>query len=148
MVAGGQGTSPSMTDGAGVTPLCAHYGDDASIDAHGKMAEQTQNTRAAKPMRSGFTAQEFLQAKRGRLGKKQYKIQSAAGVSAWLTPTGRPRTGVETLLEAAESGEMGRQNPLCAMEQPGAIAGLAGSGGRCREPHTGSEKQQSVRVTI
>lgn len=52
--------------------------------------------------------------------------------------TGRPRTGVETLLEAAESGEIRATKPaVCAMEQPGAITGLAGSVGRCREPHTG-----------
>lgn len=58
------------------------------LDAHGKWQGKTQKEylcRKADEER-GFTAQEFLQAKEDGW-EKQYKYRSAAGVSAWLTPT-------------------------------------------------------------
>ena len=45
--------------------------------------------------------------------------------------------GLWALLEAAESGEIWASKPaVCALEQPGATAGLARSVGGCREPRT------------
>ena len=118
------------------------------LDAHGKWQSKTQKEylcRKADEER-GFTAQEFLQAKEDGW-EKQYKYRSAAGVSAWLTPTQAAR-GVGTLLEAAESGEIRATKPaVCALEQPGATAGLARSMGRCREPRTGRKAAICPRDT-
>ena len=64
------------------------------LDAHGKWQSKTQKEylcRKADEER-GFTAQEFLQAKEDGW-EKQYKYRSAAGVSAWLTPTQAARRG-------------------------------------------------------
>ena len=94
------------------------------LDAHGKWQGKTQKEylcRKADEER-GFTAQEFLQAKEDGW-EKQFKYRNTAGVG--------------TLLEAAESGEIWASKPaVCALEQPGATAGLARSVGGCREPRT------------
>lgn len=109
------------------------------LDAHGKWQGKTQKEylcRKADEER-GFTAQEFLQAKEDGW-EKQFKYRNTAGVSAWLTPTQAAREpGWGALLEAAESGEIWASKPaVCALEQPGATAGLARSVGGCREPRT------------
>ncbi len=106
------------------------------LDAHGKWQGKTQKEylcRKADEER-GFTAQEFLQAKEDGW-EKQFKYRNTAGVSAWLTPTQAAREpGWGALLEAAESGEIWASKPaVCALEQPGATAGLARSVGGCRE---------------
>ena len=65
------------------------------LDSHGKWQSKTQKEylcRKADEER-GFTAQEFLQAKENGW-EKQYKYRSAAGVSAWLTPTQAAREPV------------------------------------------------------
>lgn len=85
-------------------------------DAHGKWQSKTQKEylcRKADEER-GFTAQEFLQAKEDGW-EKQYKYRSAAGVSAWLTPTQAAREpGWERCSKQPKAAKFGRQNPLCA----------------------------------
>ena len=47
--------------------------------------------------------------------EKQYKYRSAAGVSAWLTPTQAAREpGRERCSKQPKAAKFGRQNPLCA----------------------------------
>lgn len=76
--------------------------------------------------------------KRGRLGKAVQVQERGRRVGVAYAHTGRPRAGVGTLLETAESGEIWAAKPaVCAMEQPGAAAGLAGGMGERREPRTG-----------
>ena len=86
------------------------------LDAHGKWQSKTQKEylcRKADEER-GFTAQEFLQAKEDGW-EKQYKYRSAAGVSAWLTPTQAAREpGWERCSKQPKAAKFGRQNPLCA----------------------------------
>ena len=85
------------------------------LDAHGKWQRKTQKEylcRKADEER-GFTAQEFLQAKENGW-EKQYKYRSAAGVSAWLTPTQAAREpGWERCSKQPKAAKFGRQNPLC-----------------------------------
>lgn len=85
------------------------------LDAHGKWQSKTQKEylcRKADEER-GFTAQEFLQAKEDGW-EKQYKYRSAAGVSAWLTPTQAAREpGWERCSKQPKAAKFGRQNPLC-----------------------------------
>ena len=108
------------------------------LDAHGKWQGKTQKEylcRKADEER-GFTAQEFYRQKR-TAGKSSSSTGIQRVCRRGLRHTGRPRAGVGALLEAAESGEIWASKPaVCALEQPGATAGLARSVGGCREPRT------------
>ena len=119
------------------------------LDAHGKWQSKTQKEylcRKADEER-GFTAQEFLQAKEDGW-EKQYKYRSAAGVSAWLTPTQAAREpGWERCSKQPKAAKFGRQNPLCARwNSPEQLLdwreAWADAVNRALE-----EKQQSARVT-
>lgn len=119
------------------------------LDAHGKWQSKTQKEylcRKADEER-GFTAQEFLQAKEDGW-EKQYKYRSAAGVSAWLTPTQAAREpGWERCSKQPKAAKFGRQNPLCARwNSPEQLLdwreSWAYAVNRALE-----EKQQSARVT-
>lgn len=119
------------------------------LDAHGKWQGKTQKEylcRKADEER-GFTAQEFLQAKEDGW-EKQYKYRSAAGVSAWLTPTQAAREpGWERCSKQPKAAKFGRQNPLCARwNSPEQLLdwreAWADAVNRALE-----EKQQSARVT-
>ena len=119
------------------------------LDAHGKWQSKTQKEylcRKADEER-GFTAQEFLQAKENGW-EKQYKYRSAAGVSAWLTPTQAAREpGWERCSKQPKAAKFGRQNPLCARwNSPEQLLdwreAWADAVNRALE-----EKQQSARVT-
>ena len=119
------------------------------LDAHGKWQSKTQKEylcRKADEER-GFTAQEFLQAKEDGW-EKQYKYRSAAGVSAWLTPTQAAREpGWERCSKQPKAAKFGRQNPLCARwNSPEQLLdwreAWANTVNRALE-----EKQQSARVT-
>ncbi|WP_456066441.1 hypothetical protein [Gemmiger sp.] len=56
-----------------------------------------------------------------------------------------PQAGVGALLEAAESGEIWAAKPaVCALEQPGATAGLAGSMGGCMNRVITAEREQAL----
>lgn len=119
------------------------------LDAHGKWQSKTQKEylcRKADEER-GFTAQEFLQAKEDGW-EKQYKYRSAAGVSAWLTPTQAAREpGWERCSKQPKAAKFGQQNPLCARwNSPEQLLAWreawADAVNRVLE-----EKQQSARVT-
>lgn len=119
------------------------------LDAHGKWQSKTQKEylcRKADEER-GFTAQEFLQAKEDGW-EKQYKYRSAAGVSAWLTPTQAAREpGWKRCSKQPKAAKFGRQNPLCARwNSPEQLLdwreAWADAVNRALE-----EKQQSARVT-
>lgn len=119
------------------------------LDAHGKWQSKTQKEylcRKADEER-GFTAQEFSQAKEDGW-EKQYKYRSAAGVSAWLTPTQAAREpGWERCSKQPKAAKFGRQNPLCARwNSPEQLLdwreAWADAVNRALE-----EKQQSARVT-
>lgn len=86
------------------------------LDTHGKWQSKTQKEYLCRKAdeESGFTAQEFLQAKEDGW-EKQYKYKNAAGVSAWLTPTQAAREpGWERCSKQPKAAKFGRQNPLCA----------------------------------
>ena len=100
-------------------------------------AKRKKNACAAKPMRNAALRHRSFYRQKRTAGKGSSSTGIQRACRRGLRPHRPPASRVGALLEAAESGEIWASKPaVCALEQPGATAGLARSVGGCREPRT------------